>query len=84
MRNDDGHIGVSELISDLIAGVNADYDDNRFDEALAGCDNIRTLCRDNFLPTKTIDEIINRIKIGKDSAALDTLWGNEQLGELKW
>lgn len=75
---------VKNLILELIEGAREDYNANRYDEALATCQRIKTLCRDNFIPTTNVDTEIARILAEKDARALDALWDQEKLEELKW
>lgn len=89
MWHDDGHIAMVELtvknlILELIEGARADYNADRYDEALATCQRIKTLCRDNFIPTTNVDTEIKRIQDEKDERQLDTLWDQKRLENLKW
>lgn len=75
---------VKNLISDLLAGASADYEARRYGVAIVTCERIRTLMRDHFMPTATVDELITEISAERDRDALDKLWDKEQLEDLKW
>lgn len=75
---------ISDLLADLLAGARDDAQSGDYDKAIAGCERMRTIMRDHFMPTTTLETLIFEIKAERDTKQLDTLWDKQQLEELKW